>query len=87
MKILFQYKDIEISTDDTLLVIRNSNICRKLDLSAGAPKTVSLTDATGKVKAYGYKIRPSGSLGGIKYYRVDNLNLSPDYGMKAVKKK
>ena len=48
MKILFQYKDIEISTDDTLLVIRNSNICRKLDLSAGAPKTVSLTDATGK---------------------------------------
>lgn len=38
-------------------------------------------------KAYGYKIRPSGSLGGISYYRVDNLNLSPDYGMKAVKKK
>lgn len=38
-------------------------------------------------KAYGYKIRPSGSFGGIKYYRVDNLNLSPDYGMKAVKKK
>ena len=34
---------------------------------------------------YGYKIKPYGA--GIKYYRVDNLNLSPEYGMKAVKKK
>ena len=33
----------------------------------------------------GYDIRPKGA--GIEYYRVDNLNLSPDYGAKAIKKK
>ena len=30
------------------MIIRNSKLCRKLDLSSGAPKTVSLTDAAGK---------------------------------------
>ena len=47
MKTLFRYKDIEITSDDTLLVISSSRITRKLDLSCGAPKTVSLTDAWG----------------------------------------
>ena len=36
-------------------------------------------------KLYGRMISPRNS--GIEFYRVDNLNLSPDYGMKAVKKK
>ena len=48
MKTLFSYKDIEVLSDDTSLIIRNSRICRKLDLSSGAPKTVSLTGADGK---------------------------------------
>ena len=38
-------------------------------------------------KAYGYKIKPSGPHAGLRYYRVDNLNLSKDYGAKAIKKK
>lgn len=36
-------------------------------------------------RTLGYKIKPMGD--GIQYYRVDNLNLSPDYGVKAVTKK
>ena len=48
MNVLFQYKDIEITADASFLIIRNSKLCRKLDLSSGAPKTVSLTDADGK---------------------------------------
>ena len=47
MNVLFQYKDIEITADASFLIIRNSKLCRKLDLSSGAPKTVSLTDADG----------------------------------------
>ena len=48
MKTLFSYKDIEVLSDDTSLIIRNSRICRKFDLSSGAPKTVSLTGADGR---------------------------------------
>ena len=48
MKTLFRYKDIEVLSDDSQLVIRNSKLCRKFDLSAAAPKTVSLTDSAGK---------------------------------------
>ena len=48
MKALFRYKDIEVLSDDSQLVIRNSKLCRKFDLSAAAPKTVSLTDSAGK---------------------------------------
>ena len=36
-------------------------------------------------KLYGRMISPKGK--GIEFYRVDNLNLSPNYGAKAVKKK
>ena len=45
MKALLKFKDIEISTDNSILIIRNSRLCRKFDLSCGAPKTVSLTDS------------------------------------------
>jgi hypothetical protein len=48
MKTLFSHKDIEVLSDDNSLIIRNSRICRKFDLSTGAPKTVSLTGAGGK---------------------------------------
>ena len=36
-------------------------------------------------RLFGWNIKPKGA--GIEYYRVDNLNLSPDYGAKAIKKK
>ena len=48
MKTLFRHKDIEISSDDSFLIIGNSRISRKFDLSIGAPKTVSLSDASGR---------------------------------------
>ena len=47
MKTLLKYKDIEISSDANTLVVRNDKLCRKFDLSLGAPKTVSLTDSDG----------------------------------------
>ena len=48
MKILLRYKDIEVLSGKDLLVISNSRISRKLDLSLGAPKTVSLADGSGR---------------------------------------
>lgn len=48
MKTLFRYQDIRISSDDSHLIISNSRISRKLDLSLGAPKTVSLSDDSGR---------------------------------------
>ena len=48
METLLRYKDIEVLSGNNLLVISNSRISRKLDLSLGAPKTVSLTDASGR---------------------------------------
>jgi hypothetical protein len=48
MKTLFRHKDIEILSDDTQLIINNNRISRKLDLSLGAPKTISLSDASGR---------------------------------------
>lgn len=44
MKTILQHQDIEVLFYDTLLIIRNSKLCRKFDLSSGAPKTISLTD-------------------------------------------
>ena len=55
MKTLLSYKDIEVLSGNNLLVIRNSRISRKLDLSLGAPKTISLTDASGREYASGQK--------------------------------
>ena len=48
MKTLLRYKDIEVLSGNDLLVISNSRISRKLDLSLGAPKTVSLADGSGR---------------------------------------
>lgn len=56
MRELLKYKDVEVVLEGTLLVIRNSRICRKLDMSTGAPKTVSLTDSRGVEYAFPEKV-------------------------------
>ena len=48
MDTIFSCHDIEVLRDNDLLIIRNSRICRKFDLSKGAPRTVSLTGAGGR---------------------------------------
>ena len=47
MKTLFAFKDVEVLSDESLLVIRNSRISRTLDMVSGAPRTISLTDSLG----------------------------------------
>ena len=47
MKTLISFQDIEVTLSGQTLVIANNKIRRELDLSSGAPRTVSLQDAQG----------------------------------------
>ena len=47
LEILSAWEDIRISRKDDLLILENSRIRRTLDLSCGAPRTVSLQTADG----------------------------------------
>jgi len=47
LETLAAWEDIRISRKDDLLILENSRICRVLDLSPGAPRTVSLQTAGG----------------------------------------
>lgn len=50
-----------------------------------APRAKPMTKDEFFRNSKGWLINPRGT--GIEFYRVDNLNLSPDYGSKAIKKK
>ena len=47
LELLAEWKDIRISREKDLLILENSRIRRVLDLSPGAPRTVSLQTADG----------------------------------------
>ena len=47
LETLATWEDIRISRKEDLLILENSRICRVLDLSPGAPRTVSLRTADG----------------------------------------